>query len=149
VPWLRRLLAGLLPWRTAFDTGSVHVGYGVEKWHCQRFLSDFFLFALSVLLHQCSMFICVAISREKPGKCRKELYFEKPFNVSMTKSRRSKQLSRASSRRHVVERRINRRPRNDGLLRVQPRDAAASTRKFYCTVAVKTSDCTKTRIVAD
>jgi hypothetical protein len=27
VPWLRRLVAGLSPWRPGFDPGSVHVGF--------------------------------------------------------------------------------------------------------------------------
>jgi hypothetical protein len=31
VPWLRRLAAGLPPWRPRFDPGSVHVGFVVDK----------------------------------------------------------------------------------------------------------------------
>jgi hypothetical protein len=31
VPWLRRLAAGLSPWRPGFDPGSVHVGFVVDK----------------------------------------------------------------------------------------------------------------------
>jgi hypothetical protein len=31
VPWLRRLVAGLLPRRPGFDPGSVHVRFVVEK----------------------------------------------------------------------------------------------------------------------
>jgi hypothetical protein len=31
VPWLRRLAAGLPPWRPGFDPGSVHVGFVVDK----------------------------------------------------------------------------------------------------------------------
>jgi hypothetical protein len=31
VPWLRRLVAGLSPWRPGFDPGSVHVGFVVDK----------------------------------------------------------------------------------------------------------------------
>jgi hypothetical protein len=30
-PWLRRLVAGLSPWRPGFDPGSLHVGFVVEK----------------------------------------------------------------------------------------------------------------------
>jgi hypothetical protein len=31
VPWLRRLIAGLSPRRPGFDSGSVHVGFVVDK----------------------------------------------------------------------------------------------------------------------
>jgi hypothetical protein len=31
VPWLRRLVVGLLPQRSGFDTGSVHVGFVVDE----------------------------------------------------------------------------------------------------------------------
>jgi glycosidase len=31
VPWLRRLVAGLSPRRTGFATGSIHVGFVVDK----------------------------------------------------------------------------------------------------------------------
>jgi hypothetical protein len=31
MPWLRRLAAGLPPWRPGFDPGSVHVGFVVDK----------------------------------------------------------------------------------------------------------------------
>jgi hypothetical protein len=31
VPWLKRLVAGLLPRRLGFDPGSVHVGFVVDK----------------------------------------------------------------------------------------------------------------------
>ena len=31
VLWLRQLVAGLLPQRTGFDPGSVHVGFVVDK----------------------------------------------------------------------------------------------------------------------
>jgi hypothetical protein len=31
VPWLRRLVAGISPRRPGFDTGSVHVGFVVDK----------------------------------------------------------------------------------------------------------------------
>jgi hypothetical protein len=31
VPWLRRSVAGLSPWRPGFDPGSVHVGIVVDK----------------------------------------------------------------------------------------------------------------------
>jgi hypothetical protein len=31
MPWLRRLVAGLSPWRPGFDLGSVHVGFVVDK----------------------------------------------------------------------------------------------------------------------
>jgi hypothetical protein len=31
VPWLRRLVAGLSPWKPGFDPGSVHVGFVVDK----------------------------------------------------------------------------------------------------------------------
>jgi hypothetical protein len=31
VPWLRRLVAGLLPRRLGFDSESVHVGFVVDK----------------------------------------------------------------------------------------------------------------------
>jgi hypothetical protein len=31
MPWLRRLVAGLLPRRSGFDPGWVHVGFVVDK----------------------------------------------------------------------------------------------------------------------
>jgi hypothetical protein len=31
VPWFRRLVAGLSPWRPGFDPGLIHVGFVVDK----------------------------------------------------------------------------------------------------------------------
>jgi hypothetical protein len=31
VPWLRRLVGGLSPWRPGFTPGSIHVGFVVDK----------------------------------------------------------------------------------------------------------------------
>jgi hypothetical protein len=31
VPWFRRLVAGLSPWKPGFDPGSVHVGFVVDN----------------------------------------------------------------------------------------------------------------------
>jgi hypothetical protein len=42
VPWLRRLVDGLSPRKLGFDPGPVRVGFVVEKWHLDRFISQLF-----------------------------------------------------------------------------------------------------------
>jgi hypothetical protein len=49
--WVRRLVAGLSPWRFGFDPGSVHVGFVVDK----VALGQCFGFPLSVSLHRFSI----------------------------------------------------------------------------------------------
>jgi hypothetical protein len=52
VPWLKSLVAGLSPQRPGFAPGSIHVGFVVEKWHWDRFSSEFFSFPLSISFHR-------------------------------------------------------------------------------------------------
>jgi len=44
VSWFRRSFAGLSLQRHGFVLGSVRVVFLVEKWHCNRFFSEFFSF---------------------------------------------------------------------------------------------------------
>jgi hypothetical protein len=55
VPWLRRSGAGLLPLRTGFDPGSVHVGFVVGKVALGQFFPEYFSFPMSVSLHRWSI----------------------------------------------------------------------------------------------
>jgi len=57
VPWLRRLVAGLSPWRPGFSLRPVYVGFVGTQWHWYRFFSKNFSFSLSVSFHQCSALI--------------------------------------------------------------------------------------------
>jgi hypothetical protein len=52
---LRRLAAGLPPRRPAFDPGSVHVGFVVDKVALGQVLPEFFGFPLSISFHWCSI----------------------------------------------------------------------------------------------
>jgi hypothetical protein len=56
VLWLRWLVAGLPPRRPGFDSGSVHVGFVVDKVALgQVFPPEYFGFPLSISLHPCSI----------------------------------------------------------------------------------------------
>jgi hypothetical protein len=54
-PWLRRLVAGLSPRRLGFDSGSVHVGFVVDKVALGQVSPDYFGFPMSILFYQCSI----------------------------------------------------------------------------------------------
>jgi hypothetical protein len=44
VPWFRRLVTGLLPWRPGFDPGSVYVGFVVDKVALGQVFPEYFVF---------------------------------------------------------------------------------------------------------
>jgi hypothetical protein len=48
VPWLKRLVAGLSPWRFGFATGSIHAGFVMDKVALWQVFSEFFGFPLPV-----------------------------------------------------------------------------------------------------
>jgi hypothetical protein len=48
VPWLRRLVAGLSPWRPGFDPGSVHVGFVADEVALAQCFTEYFDFSLSI-----------------------------------------------------------------------------------------------------
>jgi hypothetical protein len=53
VPWLRRLVAGLSPWSPGFASGSVHVGFVLNKVAMgQDFILVLRLFPLSISFHR-------------------------------------------------------------------------------------------------
>jgi len=39
VPWLRKFVTGLSPWRPGFSLRPVHVGFVGAQWHWYRFFS--------------------------------------------------------------------------------------------------------------
>jgi hypothetical protein len=55
VPWLRRLVAGLLLRRPGFDPGSVHVGFMVDKVALGQVFLRVVGFPLSISFHWCSV----------------------------------------------------------------------------------------------
>jgi hypothetical protein len=52
VPWLRRFFAGLSPRRHGFASGSVHVGFVVDKAALVQLFYEFFGYPLSVSFHR-------------------------------------------------------------------------------------------------
>jgi hypothetical protein len=55
VTWLRLLVADLPPRRPEFDAGTVPVGFVVNKWHWDRFCSEYFGYSVSTSFHRCSI----------------------------------------------------------------------------------------------
>ena len=51
VPRLRRLVAGLPPWRPEFDPGSVHVGFVRDEVAMGQVFPEYFGFPLSISFH--------------------------------------------------------------------------------------------------
>jgi hypothetical protein len=82
MPWLRRLDVGLSPQRSGFEPRSVHVRFVREKWHCDRFFSDFFGFPLLVSFH---LLLHVAVTRKtnrrNPGPFRIEMLYRKSGTI--------------------------------------------------------------------
>jgi hypothetical protein len=68
VPWLRRLVAGLSPRSPGFDTGSVHVEFGVDKVTLGQIFLLVLWFFLSVSFHRFS------ITRKTEKKLINHLY---------------------------------------------------------------------------
>ena len=74
-PWLRRLAAGLSPWRPVFDPQSVHVRFVVDKVTLGQVLPRVLWFTLSILFHRCSitrrggLIIFVTGLHNKPQGC--------------------------------------------------------------------------------
>jgi hypothetical protein len=50
--------------QTGFTLGSVHVGFVVDKWHWDRFFSEFFGFSLSVSFHRTSPYSYIIFEDE-------------------------------------------------------------------------------------
>jgi hypothetical protein len=62
VPWLRRLVAGLIPQKRGFNHGPVHVGFVVEELVWDGFFTEYFGFHLSVSFPQCSVLFVLVCS---------------------------------------------------------------------------------------
>jgi hypothetical protein len=52
VPWLRRLVAGLSPRRPGFDSGSVHIGFVVDRVALGQVFLRVLRFPLSISTHR-------------------------------------------------------------------------------------------------
>jgi hypothetical protein len=63
-PWLRRLIAGLLPRRPGFDHRSIHVRCVMDKVALERGFLGVFLFSLSVSFHEC-LYMCCSYQNER------------------------------------------------------------------------------------
>jgi len=61
VPWLRRLVVGLLPRRIGFDTRSAHVTCGGQSDTVTGFSPNVLGFRLSVAFHHCSILIFIGM----------------------------------------------------------------------------------------
>ena len=60
MPWCRRLVAGILPWKPGFDPRSVQVRFVMGLVALEHvLLGVFFCFPLSVLFQQCCIFILI------------------------------------------------------------------------------------------